>query len=218
MKYHKMVWEFRRQMVAYWPTPDTVDAARFAVTEIGEAMDAFLRLDGGYARNRERSPDVLDELADTAMMILTAIGERANLSAWAEMWDDEDVGVGEMYADLDEIDALVMTVKDFYAVAVSPQPSPVSMAGFGGLAVLRIAEHAGMDLEKRLRQRMDRIFRKNHPDGQRLAQVEKERNGQPPAGTRVDVPDLSEEHNVYVYRSETPGVYAVDDFAGYHPE
>ena len=215
LRLHQMVWDFRWSMVAYWPTPDTVDAARFAVTEMGEVLDAYLRLDGGYARNRERSPDVLDELADVAMMVLTAMGERCPLDEWAEQWRDEEADLWEMYADLDEIDALTMHVKDFYACAVMPHPSPTSLAGFGGLAVWRISEYPGMDLEARLRRRLDRIFRKNHPDGQKLAKLEGERDG---ACERVS--------NGVVYQNETPGGYVTDgyaeykaeDFAGYHPE
>lgn len=214
LRLHGMVWDFRRMMVAYWPTPDTVDAARFAVTEMGEVLDAFLRLDGGYARNRERSPDVLDELADTAMMTLTAMGENAPLGEWDE-WEEAELG--EMYADLDEIDALAMHVNDFYACAVMPHPSPISLAGFGGLAIWRISEYPGMDLEARLRQRLDRIFCKHHPDGQRLAKLEQERNGGvdwtcPTCAAKSvlypgGLPDAS---NGVAYQNEMPGVYMSD--------
>ena len=210
-KWRGMVWEFRRQMAGYWPTPDTLDAARFAVTEIGEAMDAFLRLDGGYARNRQRDPDVLDELADVAMMTLTAMGERAPLDEWAEQWQGEEADVWGIYEDLDEIDALVMLVKDFFACAAVPHPSPVSLAGFGGLVVWRISEYAGMDLEARLKRRFDRIFRKHHPDGQQLAKLEQERNGQ------ADGPTNGASGGI-VYRSETGVPYDAKDYAGYFPE
>ena len=220
-KCHKMVWEFRRMMGEYWPQHGTVRSARHAVSEMGEVLNALERLEHGQeGRSRYCDPNdlsVLDELADVAMMILTAMGERVNLTAWAEQWADEEMELWDMYADLDEIDALTMTVKDFYAVAVSPQPSPISLASFGGLAVFRISEYAGMDLEKRLRQRVDRIFRKNHPDGQWLAKLEAERNGKVFV-MGVDVAKVGKDYSVNVYQSERPGVCAVDDFAGYHPE
>jgi hypothetical protein len=196
-------------MELYWPTPATVPAARFVVSEIGETVDAFLRQDSQYARNRERSPEVLDEMADTAMMILTAMGRNAPVEEWAVQWADEEYGLWDVYEDLDEIDALVLMVKDFYACAVVPHPSPGSLAGFGGLALWRISEYPGMDLEARLLRRLDRIFRKHHPDGQRLVQLERERNG--------IVLTVDAVVNGIVYQSETPGLYGAEDFAGYHP-
>ena len=71
---HALVWAYRRELGAVWPTPGRVDALRFAVTEAAEALDAWLRTNPAYARNRAREMDVLDELADCAMMLLTALG------------------------------------------------------------------------------------------------------------------------------------------------
>ena len=73
---HLIVWQWRAKLADVWPTPNCLDALRFAVTEAAEAMDAWLRLNGGYARNHDKSLSVEDELADCAMMLLTAAGEK----------------------------------------------------------------------------------------------------------------------------------------------
>lgn len=78
---HAIVWRYRDELQDVWPTPPRDDALRFAVTEVGEAMDAWLRLRGGYARNNDKTLSVEDELADCAMMLLTAVGPE-----WAEEW------------------------------------------------------------------------------------------------------------------------------------
>ena len=71
----ELVWDFRREMGEAWPTPHQGDALRFAFTEAGEVLDAWLRWKGGYARNNNgKSMDVLDELSDVAMMLITALG------------------------------------------------------------------------------------------------------------------------------------------------
>jgi hypothetical protein len=74
---HASVWEFRRWMDANtaWKTPPRLDALMFAVTEgAGEALDSYLRIVGGYARNHAKVPRVEAELADCALMLLTALG------------------------------------------------------------------------------------------------------------------------------------------------
>lgn len=73
---HAIVWQWRAKLADVWPTPNRLDALRFAVTEAAEAMDAWLRLNGGYARNHDKNLSVEDELADCAMMLLTAAGEK----------------------------------------------------------------------------------------------------------------------------------------------
>lgn len=73
-KVHKMVWRFRAVMSPHWATPEPIDCLRYAFCEAGEAMDAWLRQQRpGDSRNNERNPDVLDELADCAIMLLSAI-------------------------------------------------------------------------------------------------------------------------------------------------
>lgn len=73
-KVHALVWNFRALHGAVWPTPDRVDALRFAYCESAEALDAWLRQQARFNRNRQKSLHVLDELADTAIMLVTALG------------------------------------------------------------------------------------------------------------------------------------------------
>lgn len=70
---HAIVWRYRAELEHVWPTPTTEDALLFAFTELGEAVDAHLRSKPEYARNRDKELSVLDELADCAMMLLTAL-------------------------------------------------------------------------------------------------------------------------------------------------
>lgn len=75
-KLHAMVWRFRAVMDPFWATPEPVDCLRYAFCEAAEAMDAWLRQQRpGDSRNNERQPDVLDELADCAIMLLSAVPE-----------------------------------------------------------------------------------------------------------------------------------------------
>ena len=72
---HTAVWSFRDSMEPYgWTTPCPMDALRFAVTEAAEALDAWLRLNPRYKRNRERQERIEAELADCAIMLITALG------------------------------------------------------------------------------------------------------------------------------------------------
>jgi NTP pyrophosphatase (non-canonical NTP hydrolase) len=76
---HEMIWEFRKKYSQYWATPDLHDSLMFALSEIGEAADAIMRMEDGYSRNNERQTNYLDELADTAIMLHTALGENCNI-------------------------------------------------------------------------------------------------------------------------------------------
>lgn len=73
---HRMVWTFRNAVNEWWATPSPVECLLYAYTEAGEAIDAWLREQRpGDARNNERDRDVLHELADTAIMLLSAFPE-----------------------------------------------------------------------------------------------------------------------------------------------
>ena len=71
---HALVWSFRKEIEPFWATPDPLNSLRYAFTEAAEAMDAWLRQNRpNDSRNNERQNDVLDELADCAIMLLTAV-------------------------------------------------------------------------------------------------------------------------------------------------
>ena len=71
---HNLVWRYRDELAEYWPTPPIDHALAFAVTEAGEAIDAWLRTFPEYARNNDKDHDELDEWSDCAMMLITAKG------------------------------------------------------------------------------------------------------------------------------------------------
>jgi NTP pyrophosphatase (non-canonical NTP hydrolase) len=63
-----------QEIEPYWATPDPLNSLRYAFCEAAEAMDAWLRAERpSDSRNNERQNDVLDELADCAIMLLTAV-------------------------------------------------------------------------------------------------------------------------------------------------
>jgi len=65
--------ETRAKVAHNWPTPDQKDSVLYAITEAGEALDAYLRVKrSGDARNHERERSVGRELAPCLMMLLTA--------------------------------------------------------------------------------------------------------------------------------------------------
>lgn len=75
-EFQEVVWEFRHEYSHLWPTPTPLDAARFAMMEACEALDAYVRLvHPRYSRNNQKELSIQDELADTIMM-LVSITER----------------------------------------------------------------------------------------------------------------------------------------------
>ena len=144
---HAIVWQYRAELEHVWPTPGTQDALLFALTELGEAVDAELRNNADYARNRDKDLDALSEMADMAMMLLTAMGPTVRLSNshalnMTHEWKDyarEMAGVMQMYPD-------------------------GAFADYNMTSLLaRIATHPGMDLPTRLTARLERIKAKRLP-------------------------------------------------------
>lgn len=65
-------------------TPSVIDTLRYSLIEASEALDAWMRSQNpGHARNNGREHTIEQELADTAMLLLTALPsefvEEANL-------------------------------------------------------------------------------------------------------------------------------------------
>jgi hypothetical protein len=71
---YKKVWDLREKISTSWPTPDRESSLKFAVTEAAEAIDADLRKNNKWARNREKHLNVERELAQCAIMLFTAMG------------------------------------------------------------------------------------------------------------------------------------------------
>lgn len=145
---HRIVWQYRAELESVWPTPSTEDALLFAFTELGEAVDAYLRSKSEYARNRDKDLSVLDELADCAMMLLTALG-----SGWEfkkpqrrRAYIMSDTMWGDMMWSL----ASMIDCSDEYRESVAWRYDADRI-------LCKVATVPGMDLPARLTARLERI-------------------------------------------------------------
>jgi len=138
---HTIVWQWRAKLADVWPTPNRLDALRFAVTEAAEAMDAWLRLNGGYARNHDKSLSVEDELADCAMMLLTAAGEDWQPSTPSRIYN-----------------ATLESIVFYVALLCYDNVSDSEDFSTMGFIVATIAAYPGMsNLAERINKRLERI-------------------------------------------------------------
>jgi hypothetical protein len=150
---HRIVWQYRAELKDVWPTPTTEDALLFALTELGEAVDAHLRSKPQYVRNRDKDLSVLDELADCAMMVLTAIGPDLFYNSWsrtyhARSWRSLNAALNFIIKESEWEDDVVLTQADRNVAAT---------------LVRDIATYPGMDLPSRLTARLERIKAKQLP-------------------------------------------------------
>jgi len=145
-KLHEMVWELRAEINATWASPTQADCLRYSVTEAGEALDAWLRLHRqGDARNHFKpavASRVLAELADCAMMLLSAVGPE-----WGDDWRDFDV-----FTSLDDICGFVGVLL-FDRIEMDPHEILHIVSG--------IARYPGMNLETELDARLVKIRAKH---------------------------------------------------------
>lgn len=146
---YTVVWGFRRNYSEFWPTPSPIDSLRYAYTEAGEALSDWLRENRqDHKRNHAHETDVLGELADCAIMLLTAL---PNVTL-----KDEDEW---LYRDLDG-----MARMDAICVAVAQaiyyyDDSPPNISIIQGLNL--IAAYPGMNLEVEISKRFEKIFGKH---------------------------------------------------------
>ena len=94
---HRLVCQFREDTAAVFPEPGVRDSLRFAVTEAGEALDAHLRTNGEYKRNRDKDHSEHRELAQALFMLYTAYGPRAFYGEW---WPDDNVDIDDVVVDV----------------------------------------------------------------------------------------------------------------------
>lgn len=142
----ELVWGWRAEVDQIYPTTDTVTSLRFAFTEAGEAMDAWIRRYGppNLKRNTQRDDEVWDELADCAFMLMTAMYsapfmKRAAPSPWG--------------APIDEICSWVSAALTHYV----RDPSGTQWETFANYALIHIKNYPGMDLYNRVAGRLQRI-------------------------------------------------------------
>ena len=81
-----MVQQFRIDTRGFFAEPSVQESLLFALTEIGEAIDAQLRTDDRFARNNSRNISVVDELTDVLFMLA---------SAWIQIKPSEDFDIEE---------------------------------------------------------------------------------------------------------------------------
>lgn len=221
---HAKFWEFRRLMELYWTTPPMPDAARFAKTEAAEvlkenglweafvafaasrqaqivaaaALDAVLRQNVSYSRNTVRDMDERNELGDLAMMLLTAMGPVGIVSA--ELFSLRR----NLPLPTPTVDTIAITTGLVHQAATEGK-SLSAIRQYALRSLDQIDRYPGMNLPMMLQARMERIYRKHHPDAGKTFVAEGE------GGALRDVPPI-------VWRNETPGTYTTADYTGYHPE
>lgn len=153
---HNELWAFREEMRDVWPTPGQLDSLRFAACEACESLDAWLRLKGGYARNNDKTLSVEAELADCAMMLMTALG-REYVYRELRYVSLENVG------SLEHIAWLVGTALWYHARTTDVMDHRDDAMRLAFVALHNIAAYPGMDMPTELRKRMERIRAKHGP-------------------------------------------------------
>jgi|GEM_PF-5839847 len=145
-KLHEMVWELRAEIHNTWASPTQTDCLRYAYTEAGEALDAYLRLHRqGDTRNHFKpavKSRVLAELADCAMMLLSALGPE-----WGDDWWDSDCSKN--------LDQICGSVGVLLFDRVERNPYEILYI------VSSIARYPGMNLEAELAARLAKIRAKH---------------------------------------------------------
>lgn len=164
---HGIVWNFREHMEPYWATPNPLDSLRYAFTEAADAMDAFLRLQRpDDSRNNVKNYDMLDELADCAIMLLTAV----NVNHLKEVYDEYEILSIWHNARIPEthrLETLCKQVADatFHARNDVDEKSSIYLQWITQIsfALGWIASYPGLNLEQRVKQNLGRIALKHLP-------------------------------------------------------
>lgn len=110
---HSIVWAFRKANDSWWLTPTPDDCIRYAFTEAGELMEAYLRAKRpGDARNNVKLVEIDHELADVVIMLVSAVPNIPNvltpLTRMKPEIDDICACVGFCLDDFDDVDIFVM--------------------------------------------------------------------------------------------------------------
>lgn len=142
---HAEVWAFRREMAAYFPTPNQADSLAFAFTEIAEAVDATLRQNPVYKRNNAKEHSVESELTQCAMMLLTAVPEE--FCDWRRVIIDREPW---------ELATIALRVAELYGVFAYENDSYAILYTVGKIAT-------AIDLPTHLRAELARMRAKHGP-------------------------------------------------------
>lgn len=165
---HGAVWNFRGHIEAYWPTPDVLSSLRYAATECGEVIDAQLRLERPLdSRNSEREPNMLEELADVAIMLFTAINS-SYLAEYYEEYDIDYIWFNVIRPDEHRVETLNLKVADALMSARNDADGKsnvhLSWTHHISLAIGWLDSYPGFDMEAEIKKKLEKIATKHFPN------------------------------------------------------
>ena len=166
---HRLVWAFRKEIEPYWATPDPLNSLRYAFTECAEATDAWLRIERpSDSRNNERQNDVLDELADCAIMLLTALNFDEIKSQSNNRYDTDFIFLHAREPERHRLEVLAYQIANALVNARNDSDETSSIyLGWIHDAVMSlgwIASYPQMELKQRIQGRLERIAEKHYPE------------------------------------------------------
>ena len=155
-----LVWDFREKYGESWKTPDTLDSLRYAYSEMGEAYSEFLREKRSTdLRNRDKVPEFDEELADCAIMLITAVGNNPVPMNDAQ----KDKAISERIMNVVTIDRLSNFVAESlyeYAILDNKDSSGIIWDFYSYLALLmidRMLSDRDCDLEDMIARKLAKI-------------------------------------------------------------
>jgi NTP pyrophosphatase (non-canonical NTP hydrolase) len=175
---HRLVWAFREEMEPYWATPDPLNSLRYSFTECAEAMDAWLRAERpSDSRNNERENNVLDELADCAIMLLTALNFDEIKNQSNGRYDTDFVFLHAIKPERHRLEILSSRVANA-ALSASDDFYETSSVYLGWIhdtvmSLGWIASYPEMELRQRIQGRLVKILKKHTPAHVGLPVMEK---------------------------------------------
>lgn len=175
---HRLVWIFRKEIEPYWATPDPLNSLRYAFTECAEAMDAWLRAERpSDSRNNERQNDVLDELADCAIMLLTALNFDEIKSQSNSRYDTDFIFLHAREPERHRLEVLANQICGSMLSARDDSDNTSSIylnwIHYTVLSLGWIATYPEMELKQRIQGRLRRIAKKNLPDYKQDERIER---------------------------------------------
>jgi len=154
---YKLVWQWREEN-AWFPIPDPIDSIRYAVTEAGEAVDADLRARRTKdLRNNDRVEDPLDELADAAIMVISACPMDEDVQSALDVMD----GLDTLSKDMLNIDIIACIVFDAYMHFCGWHRSIHDALMIRAMLAVKHINIFVPDLSRRMEARLERIKVKN---------------------------------------------------------
>lgn len=161
---HGLVWNFRKYIEPYWPTPNYLDSLRYAFTECAEAMDAYLRQQRpNDSRNHDKETDFFDELADCAIMLFTAL-DLEFLKEHYQEYDTFYIWFNAIVPETYRLETLCIKVTEAMLSARNDEDETSSIylgwISATGMALGWLATYPEFDLEETIKSRLFAIANK----------------------------------------------------------